>query len=340
MIKLASNENPLGVSPVVRKVIAEKAGLAFRYPQCGYPRLRQAIAENLGVDVSRVVAGNGSDEIIDLLVRVLCRPGQDHVLAARPCFSVYGSQARICGVDFRQVDLNPDFSLPLDRLADAADEHTVLVFVTSPDNPTGVAARTDDLEAFARALPSRTLLAVDEAYIHFVDDQERASLLPRLSRLPNVALVRTFSKAYGLAGLRLGLGVLPADLADIVLRVQMPFSVNLLAEEAGIAAMADEVFYGETLRVTREGRDWLTSELSALGCAPVPSQANFIMFAPPMDARAVFEGLLRRGVIVRPLASYGLADRIRVSIGRMDENRAFMAALKEVLAKGAEGARP
>ncbi len=338
VIKLASNENPLGVSPVVRKVIEEKAGLAFRYPQCGYPRLRQAIAENLGVDVAGVVAGNGSDEIIDLLVRVLCRPGQDHVLAARPCFSVYGSQARICGVDFRQVDLNPDFSLPLDRLADAADEHTALVFVTSPDNPTGVAARTDDLEAFARALPSRTLLAVDEAYIDFVDDQERASLLPRLisrAGLPNVALVRTFSKAYGLAGLRLGLGVLPADLADIVLRVQMPFSVNLLAEEAGIAAMADEVFHAETLRVTREGRDWLTSELSALGCAPVPSQANFIMFAPPMEARAVFEGLLRRGVIVRPLASYGLADRIRVSIGRMDENRAFVAALKEVLAEGA-----
>ena len=184
---------------------------------------------------------------------------------------------------------------------------------------------------------------MDEAYIDFVDDQERASLLPRLisrAGLPNVALVRTFSKAYGLAGLRLGLGVLPADLADIVLRVQMPFSVNLLAEESGIAAMADRVFYDETLRVTREGRDWLASELSALGCAPRPSQANFIMFAPPMDVRAVFEGLLRRGVIVRPLASYGLADRIRVSIGRMDENRAFVAALKEVLAEGAEGTRP
>lgn len=331
VVKLASNENPLGASPVVRDVLERKAALVFRYPQWGYPRLRLAIAESLGVDPLRVVAGNGSDEIIDLLVRILCRPGKDHVLASRPCFSVYGSQARICGVDFRQVDLNPDFSLPLDRLAKAADENTALVFVTSPDNPSGVAARTDELEALARALPPRTLLAVDEAYIHFVDDEQRASLLPRLANLPNVALLRTFSKAYGLAGLRLGLGVLPPELADIALRVQIPFSVNLLAEEAGIAALADDVFFNETIRVTREGRAWLTAELDALGCAPVPSQANFIMFTPPMDARTVFEELLARGIIVRPLTSYGLTDKIRVSVGRMDENRAFAAALREVL---------
>ncbi|WP_027367374.1 histidinol-phosphate transaminase [Desulfocurvibacter africanus] len=331
VIKLASNENPLGVSPVVRKVLESKAALAFRYPQCGYPRLRQAMAEALGVDVARIVAGNGSDEIIDLLVRVLCRPGQDHVLAARPCFSVYGSQALICGVEFRQVDLNPDYSLPLTRLAEMADERTALVFVTSPDNPTGVAAKTDDLEALARALPKRTLLAVDEAYIHFVDDEQRASLLPRLASLPNVALLRTFSKAYGLAGLRLGLGVLPPELTDIMLRVQIPFSVNLLAEEAGIAALSDHIFYEETLRVTREGRTYLMSELAALNCAPQPSQSNFIMFTPHQEAKAVFEGLLRRGIIVRPLASYGLADKIRVSVGRMDENQAFVSALREVL---------
>jgi len=336
VIKLASNENPLGVSPVVRKVLEAKAGLAFRYPQWGYPRLRQAMADSLGVDVSRMVAGNGSDEIIDLLVRVLCRPGQDHVLAARPCFSVYASQALICGVEFRQVDLNPDFSLPLDRLARAANEHTALVFVTSPDNPSGLAATADELEALARALPSRTLLAVDEAYIHFVDDQERRSLLSRLDELPNVALLRTFSKAYGLAGLRLGLGVLPPHLAEIMLRVQMPFSVNLLAEEAGVAALSDEVFYRETLRVTGQGRDFLMAGLEALGCAPLSSQANFIMFRPPMDAAAVFEGLLTCGIIVRPLASYGLADRLRVSVGRMDENQAFIAALRHVLGQGGD----
>ena len=334
VVKLASNENPLGVSPVVQKVLQERAGAVFRYPQWGYPRLREAVARHLGVSLERVVCGNGSDEIIDLLVRVTCRPGKDHVLACRPCFSVYASQSRLCGVEFRQLDLNPDFSPPLAELAAAATEDTALVFVTSPDNPSGHAVRAGQLAEMARALPERTLLAVDEAYIHFTDDPQAASPLTLLDELPNIAVLRTFSKAYGLAGLRLGLGVLPPAVAEAVLRVQIPFSVNLLAEEAGMAAMNDAVFLAETLRVVREGRDYLTAGLTRLGCAPHPSQANFIMFGLPAgapDARTVFERLLEKGIIIRPLTSYGLTDKLRVSVGREDENRAFIAALSEVL---------
>lgn len=331
IVKLASNENPLGVSPLVRKAVEKAAPSAFRYPRLGYPRLREALATDLGVDESRIVCGNGSDEVIDLLVRALVRPGVDNVVAARPSFSVYGSQTKLCGGEFRQVDLNPDFSQPLSAMAHAADENTALVFVTSPDNPSGVATGPDRLAELAAKLPGRTVLAVDEAYVHFLDDPTGGSVLAKLQDLPNVVILRTFSKAYGLAGFRLGLGVMHPELAAGLLKVQIPFSVNLLAEEAGLAALEDTVFFEETVRVTREGREYLTRELAALGCDPVPSQANFIMFTPPAEAACVCEGLLQRGVIVRPLASYGLPDKIRVSIGRMDENEVFVAALREIL---------
>lgn len=343
VVKLASNENPLGVSPVVRDVLARKAGLAFRYPQLGYPKLRAAAARALGVAQEQVVAGNGSDEIIDLLIRTLCRPGQDVVMTARPCFSVYCSQARLCGVELRQLDLNPDFSLPLEAMLAQARElgdRLALVFVTTPDNPSGAAMPAERLLEFARALPSRTVLAIDEAYVHFVDDPACASLLSRLTELGDLTqrlvFIRTFSKAYGLAGLRLGLGILAPWLAEAMLRVQIPFSVNLLAEEAGIAALGDEVHLAETLRVTLEGRQLLQRELAALGCRVWPSQANFVMFQPPMPAKEVHEGLLRRGVIARPLASYGLTDNMRVSVGRDDENREFLSALAAVLREGAK----
>lgn len=331
VIKMASNENPLGVSPLVQERLRRDAALAFRYAQAGTPVLRAALAGHLGVPSSSLVAGNGSDEIIDLLLRVVARPGVDNVLAFDPCFSIYDVQARLCGVEFRQIPLNGDFSFPLERLADMADENTALVFVTNPDNPSGHACPAAALADLARRLPRRTLLVVDEAYIEFALPRDEYSVLPYFSSISNLVILRTFSKMYGLAGLRLGYGVMPEWLADMLLRVKLPFSVNILAERAGLAVLEDEAFVAETLRVVHTGRTELADELSALGCEVYPSQANFLMFAPPMDARTLFEELLRRGVIIRPLGSYGLPGMLRVSVGNAEENREFLEKTAEVL---------
>lgn len=331
VIKLASNENPLGVSPVVQKVIARSAARAFRYPENHSPRLVDEIARSVGVPPECVVAGNGSDEIIDMLFRIRAVPGRSNVVCYEHSFSMYRMCARLAGVEYREVARGPEFALPLDRLAEAADENTVMVFVTSPDNPTGQAAGVEDLSVLAGVLPPDCLLVVDEAYIDFVWPPESYTPVQAFDRFENLVALRTFSKAYGLAGLRVGYGVMPAPVAAHMKNARIPFTVNLLAEEAAIAALRDDTFYNETLSVVMRGREHFLAELPRLGCRVWPSQANFVMFQPPRPARQVFESLLERGIIVRPLASFGLPDMIRVNMGTDAENRAFIAALGEIL---------
>jgi histidinol-phosphate aminotransferase len=331
VIKLASNENPLGVSPLVEKALARTAPLSFRYPRAGNPALTSAIAGRFGVDPDMVVTGNGSDEIIDLLIRVTARLGVDNVAAFSPCFSIYVHQSKLCGVDMRRVPLAADFTFDFEALSSVADENTALVFVTNPDNPSGHAVPADELARLAARLPSRTTLVVDEAYADFADPVADHTLLPRLASLPNVVVLRTFSKMYGLAGLRLGFGAMRPELADYVRRVRLPFSVNLMAEAAGLAAMQDEHFLARTLETVWRGRRRVGTALADMGCAVTPSQANFLMFAPPADADRVFNELLVRGIIVRPLKSYGLPDRLRVSLGSDEENEAFVSAMGEIL---------
>jgi histidinol-phosphate aminotransferase len=328
VIKMASNENPLGAPPLAQKAIKAKAGLAFRYPQSGNPRLIAALARAHGVAENRLAAGNGSDEIIDLILRVKARPGIDNIVAFRPCFSIYALQAKLCGLTLRQVALRPDFSFDLDALVAACDEDTAVVFLTNPDNPSGYAIKAEAVLALAKRLPPRALLVVDEAYVEFADSGY--AVLPRLAEADNLAVLRTFSKLYGLAGLRLGFGAMPAWLADYLTRVKLPFSVNLLAEEAGIAALEDINFQEKTLQTVRQGRALLTRELAAMGYAVFPSQANFVMFRPRHDAGELFSRLLRRGIIIRPLKSYGLPEYLRVSVGAPEENEAFLTAVREI----------
>lgn len=335
VIKMASNENPLGTSPLAQKALARAAAQAFRYPQTGNPRLAAALAGRLGTDPRRIVTGNGSDELIDLLVRVTAQPGRDNILAFSPCFSIYELQAKLCGVELRQTPLNPDFSFPWDDLLAKADAHTAICFVTTPDNPSGFTPPVEELAAFARRLPDTCLLVVDEAYMDFASPQEAYSLLPRLDEFPNLCILRTFSKMFGLAGLRLGYAALPTWLADAVLRVKLPFSVNLLAEEAALAALGDKDFLRCTLDTTLRGREALARGLAELGCAVRPSQANFLLFdlpaGSPLDAAGFFYALLRKGVIIRPLKSYNLPGSLRVSVGNDRENALFLEAAKDVL---------
>jgi histidinol-phosphate aminotransferase len=342
VIKLASNENPLGTSPAVQKALQKTAGLAFRYPPAGNPRLCAVIAAHHGVPKDMVCVGNGSDEIIDLLIRVRAVPGTHNVVTCLPCFDIYSLQTRLAGVELRQVPVRDDFSFDWEGLLEAADEKTALVFLATPDNPSGYCPERSEVMAFAARLPQGALLVLDEAYMDFVDHEASRAMIPFLAECPNAAVMRTFSKSFGLAGMRIGYGIMPAELADYVMRVRLPFSVNILAEEAAIAALSDTAFRRETLRAVNEGRASLTASLRELGCAPHPSQTNFIMFSLPPDsgytAQNVFEALLTRGVIIRTLKSYGLADHLRVSVGNAMENKIFITALSQLLSQRCKGA--
>lgn len=331
VIKLASNENPLGTSPIVQKVLARHADRAFRYPQNHSPKLTAALAAQHDVPEQCIVAGNGSDELIDMLIRMRCVPGEDNVICYSNAFSMYRMTAKLCGVEYREVPREEDFSLPLAALAEAADENTRLVFVTSPDNPTGLAAGVEELSVLAGVLPEDCLLVVDEAYIDFVWPPESYTPLQAFEKFENLVVLRTFSKAYGLAGLRIGYGVMPPSIADSLRRARIPFTLNLLAEEAAVAALEDEDFYHATLATVMEGRDQLADGLKKLGCEVIPSQANFLMFLPPSPANRLFRELLRRGIIVRQLASFGFGKYIRVNVGTKAENKAFLTAMAEII---------
>lgn len=343
VIKLASNENPLGASPLVQKAVQRAASGVFRYTQSGTPRLAAAIAAHHGTDPACVVTGNGSDEVIDLLIRCKAEPGLNNVVTFDPCFSLYPLQTRLCGVELRQAKLNPDFTFNWAGMRALIDENTALVFVTTPDNPSGYAPPVAELAALAESLPQGALLVIDEAYMDFAAASQgennakisEFSLLPRIAEYGNIAVLRTFSKSWGLAGLRLGYGIMPAELADYLCRVRPPFSVNILAEAAGLAALEDKDFRRATLLAVEEGRAYLAGELAALGCKVYPSHSNFIMFGLPENSAlspdGLFEALLRRGLIIRQLKSYKLPQFLRVSVGNSDENHALISAMRDLL---------
>lgn len=335
VIKMASNENPLGASPLAQQAVRENAGLIFRYPRGGNPRLAAAIAARYNVPAGCVALGNGSDEIIDLLLRIAAEPG-DNVLCMRPCFGIYSVQARICGLELRQRPLREDFSFDLDGLLALADRSSRLCFLTTPDNPSGYCPPAEAVRDFAAALGRKApdcLLVIDEAYMDFAPDEAASSLLAGGARPGNAAFLRTFSKSYGLAGMRVGYAVMPEELADAFWRARLPFSINLLAEAAALAALEDDAFRQATLAQVGRGRECLSGGLEALGCKVWPSSANFLLFRAPdgISAPAVHEQLLRKGVIIRRLASYGLPEHLRVSVGNDGENMAFLSAMGEIL---------
>lgn len=340
VVKLASNENPLGTPPLAAEAIRRCAAGAFRYPQSGNPRLAAALADLHGVPAGRIAIGNGSDEILDMLIRILAEPGRDNIVCFRPCFSIYPIQSQICGVEIRRQPLGDDFAFDFDALLERVDEKTRLVFITTPDNPSGYCPPRDDVRALAARLAEKApqaLLVIDEAYMDFAGDdadgERRFSLLAGGDLPDNAVACRTFSKSYGLAGLRVGYAVLPEELAQYYWRARLPFSVNVLAEEAALAALRDTAFREATLSLVRTERRRLSERLRDLGFSVWPSHANFILCRPGSgpDAATCFEALLKRGFIIRPLGSYELPDFLRVSIGTREENDAFLAALEAIV---------
>lgn len=346
ILRMGSNENPLGPSPRALLAMQEAAQQAHRYPQPDNARIIQAIARHWDIPEDTIVTGNGGDECIDLLLRALASPNganglPDAVLAPRPCFDVYRTQALVCGLRFLQTPLKPDFSLPLEQLARAAHDlrrhgkgRAAVVFVTSPDNPSGLITPREDLLALARELPADCFLLLDEAYVDFCDAPDDLTCLPEVPRLPNLGVLRTFSKAYGLAGARLGFMALPQRLAEAVRRVQIPFSVNSFAQAACLAAMEDREHYARSLCLARQGREQLDKGLRALGCEVPPSQANFLMFRPPCAGEELFASLLRQGILVRNLAPNGLPGWLRVTVGLEEECQALLEAVAAHLSSG------
>lgn len=331
VIKMASNENPLGISPVVEDVLKRYVSFGFRYPRSGNPDLRGKLSKKLDVPEKNIVVGNGSDEIIDILIRLIATSYKDNIIVFEPSFSIYRMQGKFHGVKVKYIPLNNDFSFNFDKVLESVDPNTKMIFITNPDNPSGYTVTSDVMVNFLKLVPSYVTVVVDEAYIEFCDNPEQITCIKEVLKRENLCVLRTFSKLYGLAGLRIGYGILPDIVADYFFRVRLPFSVNILAEKAATAVLEDEEYIQLSRNTVLEGRRYLEKELANLGCYVYPSQANFIMFKTPIDSNVVFEGLLKHGIIIRPLKSYGLNDFLRVSVGREDENRFFISALKSVL---------
>lgn len=328
-IKLASNENPLGPSPKALAALRRALASVHRYPDSAGYELTRKLAVRFRLDPGQIVLGNGSDEVIGMVARSLLRPG-DEVIMPKPSFQMYEIETRTAAAVPVEVPLK-GFRTDLEAMAARLTPRTRIVFVNTPHNPTGSLVTRAELESFMAHLPADVILVLDEAYIEFVRDPAGPDSLEYVRAGRPVVGLRTFSKAYGLAGLRIGYGLMPAEVAGILNRVRPPFNVNLPAQAAAAAALDDFEFLKETLQVVHEGVDYLHGALTELGLECLPTHSNFLMYRVPGDARQVFEELLDQGVIVRPLASYGYPDCIRVTAGRPKENQRFIQALKMVL---------
>ena len=330
IVKLASNENPRGPSPAVRAAIGAATEELCRYPDGNGFALKAALAARYGVAAEQIVLGNGSNDILELVTQAFLQPG-DHAVYSRHAFAVYplATQARGgIGIEVAALDLGHD--LPSMRRAITAT--TRIVFVANPNNPTGTWLPPAALEAFIASVPEDTLVVLDEAYNEYLAPERHAPSAAWVSRYPNLVVSRTFSKAYGLAALRIGYGIMHPKVADMLNRVRQPFNVNALAQAAALAALADTAYVEESRALNDQGMRQLEEGLQALGLAWVPSHANFVLVKVG-DAGRVYQRLLEQGVIVRPVANYALPEHLRVTIGLPEENRRFLAALKAALGR-------
>lgn len=328
-VKLASNENPLGPSPRAVEAIAGALKNLHRYPDGSSHYLRKALADKLGVSVNQIVFGNGSNEVIDLLIRTFVQR-DDEVIIPAPSFLMYEILIQAAGGKPIKVALK-DGGLDLGGMADGISLRTRMIFVNNPNNPTGTIVSRDALEGFLQKVPVDVIVVLDEAYIEFVRDAACPVGLDYLNTEKTVVTLRTFSKAYGLAGLRIGYGVMKRELAELLHRVRQPFNTNALAQVGALAAVNDDAFLQKTVAAVHEGLDFLYGEMEKLGVRYFQTQTNFFLIDVKQDANVVFEKMLRRGVIVRPMTAYGFPHYIRINVGLVEENRRFVDALREVI---------
>lgn len=329
--KLSSNESALGPSPLAVEAYKEAADFLHRYPDGGSTALREALAETHGLDAERIVCGTGSDDLLHLLCSAYAGPG-DEVLYSRHSFLIYPIAARSVGATPVQAD-EPNYTVSVDAMLAAVNDRTRVVFMANPNNPTGTYISTDELARLHKGLPDNVLLVVDSAYAEFVDVDDYDSGVALASDASNVVMTRTFSKIFGLAGLRLGWAYGPSDIIDVVNRLRGPFNVSGPAQAAGVAALRDTEFLARAKAHNREWRDWLTSEIESAGLRVVPSQGNFVLigFSSTESARAADAYLRDQGIYLRQMDNYGFPDHLRLTVGTEEENQAVLARLRAFL---------
>ena len=327
-IKLASNENPLGPSPCALQAITKALQDIHRYPDSAAWALREKLAERLHVPMSEIIHGNGSSEVLELALRTFVGPGQ-HVIFADPSFVMYRMICLAAGAPFTAVPLR-NLTHDLDAIAAAVNDTTRLVFIANPNNPTGTHVGHDALEKFLRNVPEQVIVVVDEAYTEYADAPDFPDTLAMRHLREYLIVARTFSKIYGLAAQRIGYAVGPSKLIDYMNRVRPPFNVATLGQVAALAALDDEEHVHTSRELNRSERSRLSQSLSALGLKVAPSQANFVYVEFPRHARPIYDALLRRGVIVRPVSS---PIALRITVGLPAENDRLITELAEVLAE-------
>jgi histidinol-phosphate aminotransferase len=329
VVKLASNENPLGPSPrAVAAIVADLPNL-HRYPDGSGFYLKSALSRRFGTPPEGIFLGNGSNEIIELALKTFIAPG-DEVLSPFPSFLMYSKTVQALGGRNKFIPLKR-YRIDLDGMLRGLGPRSRILIVNNPNNPTGTIIRRKEWERFLEQVPPRVLILLDEAYIDFVDDPECPLGTDYLGVEQNLLVIRTFSKAYGLAGLRVGYGLSRPELTDLMNRVRQPFNVNSLAQAGALGALQDEAFYNKTKRIIQQGKAFLEQNFRNLGVRYIPSQTNFILVKVPLPAQELYERMLRQGVIIRSMKSFGLDRFIRINIGLPAENRKFLKAFRQEL---------
>ena len=328
-IKLASNENPFGPSPKALASIRKALGTIHRYPDGSGYYLRKRLAELNTVPIEGVLLGNGSDEILEMAVKAFMAQG-DHAIVPTPTFLMYSNLVQTVGGEVIEVPLS-SLKVDLDAVASAVTPKTKIIFLNNPNNPTGTAFFYNEFENFMNKVPSKILVILDEAYIEFVRDDNVARGINYIRTFPNLLMLRTFSKAYGLAGVRIGYGFTHPEIASTMNVVRQPFNANSLAQAGALGALEDDEFLQRTLEAVRSGVAFFYHALDKVGLEYIPTNTNFFLVKVGF-ARQVYEAMLRKGVIVRGMDSYGLKEYIRINVGLPEENERCMRALQEVMA--------
>ena len=328
-IKLASNESPLGPSPRATKAIRDALGGIERYPDGAAYHLRQALSRHLGVAPEMLTIGNGSNDVLDLVTRAFVAPEQE-VIYSQYGFVVFEVATQSVGAK-RVVIPAQAWGADLDAMAAAITEHTRLVFIANPNNPTGTWVSATDLAGFIDDLPRHVLIVVDEAYVEYAAQPDYQSCINLLPNHPNLIITRTFSKAYGLAGLRVGFSIAHPHLADYMNRVRHPFNTNSLALVAAQAALTDQEHVAQSVVVNQRGMAQLLDAFAQMDLSVIPSAGNFLTIDTGTSGVSVFQSLLRLGIIVRPLTNYGMPQHLRITVGTESDNERVIAGLKHVL---------
>ncbi|TFW10456.1 histidinol-phosphate transaminase [Oxalobacteraceae bacterium OM1] len=333
IVKLASNENPLGMPESAKQAMLRAMAESARYPDANGFDLKGAISAKYDVPQDWITLGNGSNDILELCAHAFVQPGQS-VIFAEYSFAVYPLATQAVGGRANIVP-SKDFGHDLPAMAKAIAEDTRLVFIANPNNPTGTFLQAGEIEAFLKQVPPHVVVVLDEAYNEYLAPEQQYDSIAWVRQYPNLIVSRTMSKAYGLAGLRVGFGISQPVITDLLNRIRQPFNVNTLAQAAAVAALNDTAFLKKSAELNAQGYRQLTQAFDAMGLLYVPSFGNFVLFKAGDDDQAgarVNLALLKQGIIVRPVGNYGLPQWLRVSIGLPEENAAFLAALKQVLA--------